>query len=141
MSETYPTVIPMIAYENGPAAMDWLARAFGFQERTRMLAQDGRLSHGEMQAGDGLIMLATPSPHYHGPKHHREECEAARAWSEVPYIVDGVLVYVDDAEKHFERAQAAGARILSPLEDGVEGKRYRAEDLEGHRWMFMQRRP
>lgn len=141
MSETYPTVIPMIAYENGPAAMDWLARAFGFQERTRMLAQDGRLSHGEMQAGDGLIMLATPSPHYHGPKHHREECEAARAWSEVPYIVDGVLVYVDDAEKHFERAQAAGARILSPLEDGVEGKRYRAEDLEGHRWMFLQRRP
>lgn len=141
MSETYPTVIPMIAYENGPAAMDWLARAFGFRERTRMLAKDGRLSHGEMQAGDGLIMLATPSPHYHGPKHHREECEAARAWSEVPYIVDGVLVYVDDAEKHFERAQAAGARILSPLEDGVEGKRYRAEDLEGHRWMFMQRRP
>lgn len=141
MSETYPTVIPMIAYENGPAAMDWLARAFGFRERTRMLAQDGRLSHGEMQAGDGLIMLATPSPHYHGPKHHREECEAARAWSEVPYIVDGVLVYVDDAEKHFERAQAAGARILSPLEDGVEGKRYRAEDLEGHRWMFLQRRP
>ena len=141
MSETYPTVIPMIAYENGPAAMDWLARAFGFRERTRMLAKDGRLSHGEMQAGDGLIMLATPSPHYHGPKHHREECEAARAWSEVPYIVDGVLVYVNDAEKHFERAQAAGARILSPLEDGVEGKRYRAEDLEGHRWMFMQRRP
>lgn len=141
MSETYPTVIPMIAYENGPAAMDWLARAFGFRERTRMLAKDGRLSHGEMQAGDGLIMLATPSPHYHGPKHHREECEAARAWSEVPYIVDGVLVYVDDAEKHFERAQAAGARILSPLEDGVEGKRYRAEDLEGHRWMFLQRRP
>lgn len=141
MSETYPTVIPMIAYENGPAAMDWLARAFGFRERTRMLAKDGRLSHGEMQAGDGLIMVATPSPHYHGPKHHREECEAARAWSEVPYIVDGVLVYVDDAEKHFERAQAAGARILSPLEDGVEGKRYRAEDLEGHRWMFLQRRP
>ena len=135
----YPAVIPMIAYENGPAAMDWLTRAFGFRERARMLGQGGRLSHGEMQAGDGMIMLATPSPHYHGPKRHREECEAAGRWSEVPYIIDGVLVYVDDIDRHFERAKAAGATILSPLEQSGEGKRYRAEDLEGHRWMFIQR--
>jgi uncharacterized glyoxalase superfamily protein PhnB len=57
----------------------------------------------------------------------------------VPYIIDGVLVYVDDIDAHFERAKAAGAAILSPVEQGQEGKRYRAEDLEGHRWMFMQR--
>ena len=138
MSE-YPAVIPMIAYEDGPAAMDWLARAFGFRERARMTAPDGRLTHGEMDTGGGLIMLATPSPHYHGPKRHREECEAARRWSEVSYIVDGVLVYVDDVTAHFERASAAGATILSPLEEGDVGRRYRVEDLEGHRWMFMER--
>lgn len=119
--------------------MDWLAKAFGFRERARMSAPDGRLSHGEMEAGDGLIMLATPSPHYHGPKRHREESDAARLWSEVPYIIDGVLVYVDDVQAHFERAKAAGATILSPVEEGAEGKRYRVEDLEGHRWMFMER--
>ena len=135
----YPAVIPMIAYENGPAAMDWLARAFGFRERARMLGENGRLSHGEMEAGDGMIMLATPSPHYRGPKHHREECEQAQRWSEVPYIIDGVLVYVDHVDAHFHRAKEAGARILSPVEQGQEGKRYRVEDIEGHRWMFMQR--
>jgi uncharacterized glyoxalase superfamily protein PhnB len=139
MSDQYPAVIPMIAYENGAAAMDWLARAFGFRERARMLGEGGRLSHGEMEAGDGVIMLATPSPHYRGPKAHREECEAAARWSDVPYIIDGVLVYVDDIETHFERAKSNGATILSPLEQGQEGKRYRAEDVEGHRWMFMQR--
>jgi len=48
-------------------------------------------------------------------------------------------VYVEDVAEHFERAQNAGATILSPLEEGGEGKRYRAEDLEGHRWMFMQK--
>ena len=138
MSDGYPAVIPMLAYEDGPAAMRWLAEAFGFRERTRMLDRDGRLSHGEMEAGKGLIMLATPSPHYHGPKRHREESEDARKWSEVPYIIDGVLVYVDDVAAHFERARAAGATILSPVEEAGEGKRYRAEDLEGHRWMFMQ---
>ena len=56
----------------------------------------------------------------------------------MPYIIDGVLVYVDDVEAHFERARAGGANILSELEVGENGKRYRAEDLEGHRWMFMQ---
>ena len=133
-----PTVIPMLAYENGLAAMDWLAAAFGFRERTRMVEGD-RLTHGEMEAGDGVIMMATPSLDYQGPRHHREECEAARKWSEVPYIVDGLLVYVPDATAHFATAKAAGATILSELEDGEHGKRYRVEDIEGHRWMFMER--
>jgi uncharacterized glyoxalase superfamily protein PhnB len=139
MTDDYPAVIPMVAYEDGVAAMDWLARAFGFRERARMLGENGRLSHGEMQAGEGMIMLATPSPHYHGPKRHREESEEARKWSEVPYIIDGVLVYVDDVDAHFERAREAGATILSEVDSGGPGKRYRAEDLEGHRWMFMER--
>lgn len=133
------SVIPMLAYADGPAAMDWLVRVFGFTERTRMLDAGGRLAHGELAAGDGLIMLATPSPHYEGPKQHREHCERAARWSEVPYIVDGVLVLVDDVAAHFARAQREGARILSGLEAGPPAARYRAEDLEGHRWMFMER--
>jgi len=139
MSDEYPAVIPMVAYEDGAAAMDWLTRAFGFRERARMLGENGRLSHGEMEAGEGMIMLATPSPDYHAPKRHREECNAARKWSEVPFIIDGVLVYVNDVDAHCERARDAGATILSEVESGGPGKRYRVEDLEGHRWMFMER--
>jgi PhnB protein len=132
-------VVPMLAYSDGPAAMDWLAKAFGFVERTRMLTEDGVLSHGEMHAGDGVIMLATPSAAYEGPRHHREHCERAREWSSVPYVIDGVLVYVDDIDAHYDRATRAGATLLSTVEDGYPGRRYRAEDLEGHRWMFLQR--
>lgn len=139
MSDRYPGVIPMIAYENGASAMDWLAAAFGFRERARMLSQEGRLSHGEMDTGGGIIMLATPSTHYRGPKRHREECDLAKSWHDVPYIIDGVLVYVDDVDAHFARAKAAGATILSEVESSQEGKRYRAEDIEGHRWMFIER--
>jgi PhnB protein len=134
-----PDVIPMIAYEDGQAALDWLAKAFGFRERARMTDKGGRLSHGEMQAGTGVIMLASPTPEYRGPAHHRDECERARAWSAVPYIVDGVLVTVDDVEAHWRRAREVGARILTEPESDKYGTRYRAEDLEGHRWMFMQR--
>ncbi len=139
MAANYPDVIPMIAYEDGPKAMDWLSSAFGFKERTRMIDTDGRLSHGEMQAGEGVIMLATPTPDYQAPRHHRESCEPARKWSTVPYIVDGLLVYVDDVDAHFGRAKQNGATILSGVETSQNGKLYRAEDLEGHRWMFMER--
>lgn len=137
--EPQPDVIPMLTYEDGVAAMDWLATAFGFQEVARWLDSEGRLSHGEMTTGSGRIMLATPTPAYQSPKHHREQCTAARAWSQVPWVIDGVLVYVADVAAHFAQAQRAGATILSALEDGFPGRRYRAEDVEGHRWMFMQR--
>jgi uncharacterized glyoxalase superfamily protein PhnB len=134
-----PGVVPMIAYENGVAALEWLSRVFGFREIRRMVGDDGRLSHGEMAAGDGLIMLATPTPDYESPRTHRAHCERTRKWSEVPWVIDGVLVHIPDVAGHFVHARAAGATLLSPLEEGGPGTRYRAEDLEGHRWMFMER--
>jgi PhnB protein len=134
-----PAVIPMLSYEDGIAALKWLTKVFGFRERCRLLAPDGRLSHAEMEAGDGLIMLASPTPDYQCPKRHREVCAQARKWSSVPWIIDGVLVFVDDLDAHFTRAKAAGATILSGIEDGPPGRRYRAEDLEGHRWFFFEK--
>lgn len=132
-------VTPMLAYENGVAALEWLAKAFGFREVNRMTLSDGRLAHGEMDTGDGVIMMATPSPDYEGPARHREHCDAARKWSAVPWVVDGVLVYVDDVQRHYEQAKEEGANILSEPESGSHGTLYRVEDIEGHRWMFMQR--
>ena len=119
--------------------MAWLRKAFGFVETARLTTPEGRLSHGEMKAGDGLIMLASPTPDYHSPKHHREVCEQARQWFTVPWIVDGVLVYVDGLDRHFKQATAAGARILSEIQEGPPGRRYRAENLEGHRWFFFEK--
>jgi uncharacterized glyoxalase superfamily protein PhnB len=137
--EKYPDVIPMIAYEDGVAALEWLAKAFGFRERARQVGADGSLGHGEMQAGEGVIMLATPTADYESPKHHRETCAQTRTWSMVPYIIDGVLVHVDDLDAHYARAKAAGATFLSEIEADSVGRRYRAEDLEGHRWFFFER--
>jgi len=134
-----PSVIPMIAYEDGIGALEWLAKAFGFRESMRLTGPDGTLSHGEMEAGEGVIMLATPTPAYESPKRHREHCERARRWSAVPWIIDGVLVYVDDLDAHYKQAKASGATILSEIEEGPPGRRYRAEDFEGHRWFFFQR--
>ncbi|GAA1767209.1 VOC family protein [Luedemannella helvata] len=111
----------MLAYENGPAAMDWLSKAFGFVERTRMIDDDGVLGHGEMALGDGVVMLATPSPHYQSPKHHRQVCEAAGKWLSTPFVIDGVLLAVDDLDGHYAQATAAGATVLQePTDRGDE---------------------
>jgi uncharacterized glyoxalase superfamily protein PhnB len=115
MPNNLQLVVPMLSYEDGLAALDWLCAVFGFKEKTRMAGPDGRLAHGEVLAGDGLIMLASPTPEYQSPRHHRESCQQARRWLSVPWIIDGVLVYVDDLDSHFERARQAGATSFQRL--------------------------
>jgi PhnB protein len=132
-------VVPMMSYRNGVKTLDWLIEAFAFTEVARMVDDEGRLEHAELEAGSGTIMLATPSLDYEGPSLHRSHCEASARWQEVPYLVDGIVVLVDDVEGHCSRAREHGATILTELESTVHGKRYRAEDPEGHRWMFLER--
>jgi uncharacterized glyoxalase superfamily protein PhnB len=129
----------MLSYEDCSAAADWLTNAFGFREVERYDDADGRVTHVTLTSGDGVVMIGWPGADYQSPKHHRETCDAAAQWSLVPYVVDGVLVSVEDVDAHAERARKAGARILSEPEDQSFGERhYRVEDLEGHRWMFSQ---
>ena len=128
----------MIAYEDAANAMDWLGRAFGFKERRRMTDQQGRVVHGELELSGSVVMVASPTSEYRNPKNHAAACDQARRWSAVPWIIDGVLVLVDDVDAHYQNALAAGATMLSGVEDGGPGRRYRAVDLEGHRWMFLQ---
>jgi len=82
--------------------------------------------------------VAQRSEAYQGPRNHRLSCARAASWYEVSYIINGVLVYVGDVQKHFQHAMDHGAIILSPPEYGAPGTRYRAEDMEGQRWMFLQ---
>jgi uncharacterized glyoxalase superfamily protein PhnB len=134
-------VIPLLTYEDAGRAADWIGKAFGFEETGRWSDDQGRVTHVNMELDGGVVMLGFASPDYQNPKHHAEVCEHARKWSATPYVVDGVLVNVDDIAAHFERAKGAGAKILSELEDnpGVGQRQYRAEDVEGHRWMFAER--
>ena len=84
-------------------------------------------------------MIGWPGPDYEGPARHAESCEGARKWLDVPWVVDGVLVYVDDVDAHRERADGAGAHIVRGPEEVPVGRLYTAADPWGHRWMFMQR--
>jgi uncharacterized glyoxalase superfamily protein PhnB len=121
-----PRVTPYLYYEDVPAALEWLARAFGFHESLRLHGPDGKVSHAEMRVADGLVMMGCPAPQYRNPKH-------------VGHVTQALHIYVDDVDAHYERAKKAGAKILASPEDQFYGdRRYAAEDPEGHHWYFAQ---
>jgi uncharacterized glyoxalase superfamily protein PhnB len=123
----YPSVAPYLLYEDPAAALDWLARAFGFRERFRNVGADGWIDHAEMEVGGGgLIMLAKPSADYRSPR----SLGAATSL---------VHVYVDDAQVRFERAKDAGATVRDePTEKPYGTIQFCVADPEGHLWLFSQ---
>jgi uncharacterized glyoxalase superfamily protein PhnB len=55
-----------------------------------------------------------------------------------------IYMFIPDADiaDHFERARAAGAEIVMPLErKDYGGSGYTARDLDGHYWSFGSYRP
>jgi uncharacterized glyoxalase superfamily protein PhnB len=134
---TTPQVVPMISYEDCAAAADWLVKAFGFEEVERY--GENEVTHVTLRLDrGGLVYVGKPGDTYINPKRLREQSDEAARMYDVPWVVDGVCVEVDDLDAHLERARAAGVRVLSGPEDGPVGRLYRAEDPEGHRWMFAQ---
>jgi len=124
--ENMPRITPYLFYEDVARALGWLTEAFGFRERLRMPGPDGIIGHAEMELADGVIMLGRPGPDYRNPKR-------------LGGVTQNVYVYVDDVDKHFERARRAGAAILAEPEDQFYGdRRYGALDPEGHQWYFAQ---
>ena len=44
-------IVPMLAYADAPAALEFLCRAFGFEQRFRMDMPDGTIGHAELALG------------------------------------------------------------------------------------------
>ncbi|MGO8956611.1 MAG: VOC family protein [Streptosporangiaceae bacterium] len=127
-----PTFTVAAFYRNPKAALEWLARAFGFEVTMAIEdpEDDPRNCHYEMAIeGRGRIMIGG---------------EWAD-WTRSPASIGGVntqSTHVDlahELDAHCERARAAGGAIVAEPEDQFYGDRtYRAVDLEGHVWTFSQ---
>jgi PhnB protein len=119
-----PRITPYLLYEDVAGALKWLGDAFGLRERMRMPGPDGKIGHAEMELADAVVMMGCPGPTYRNPKR-------------VGHVTQELYVYVDDVDKHFQRAKGAGATILEEPADQFYGdRRYRAVDPEGHHWSF-----
>jgi uncharacterized glyoxalase superfamily protein PhnB len=119
-------IIPYLAYDDAPSAIDFLCKAFGFEERYRLKMDDGRIGHCEVTLLGNTLMLASAFPDF--------GLVSPRALEALPCQI---MVVVDDVDAHHERARKAGATIAAAPADQPHGNRiYRAVDPEGHRWIF-----
>jgi PhnB protein len=119
-------VIPMLVYRDAPAAIEFLCKAFGFEEQYRLNMDDGRVGHAELGYGDNRVMLASVYAEL-----------GFASLLDLPGAHSSVLCYVDDVDAHYRRAVAAGATVIGEPTDQPYGDRsYRALDPEGGRWVF-----
>ena len=112
-----------IADKRASEAIDFYIKAFGATEIMRMPADDGvRLMYAHLTINGGSLMMHDEFPEY-------VENESGPP--------DGVTLHlsVDDADVWFNRAVAAGASIVMPLDNMFWGDRYaQVKDPFGHQW-------
>lgn len=127
----YGDVYPALTYDDAPAAIEWLCRAFGFTRRFVVPGPGNRVEHSELSLGDAVVMVSSPKP------------EMKRiSPRQLPGLPQALSVYVRDPDAHHARARAAGAVIVRDLRTEEYGARgYMAEDPEGHHWYFGDYRP
>ena len=119
-------IFPMLAYNDAPAALDFLCSAFGFTERERMQMPDGTIGHAEIVLHGNVVMLATTWKN-----------GGLASPRDIPGVPSQLMCDVDDVDAHYRRAREAGAIVIDEPEDQPYGMRmYRAMDPEGHRWLF-----
>jgi uncharacterized glyoxalase superfamily protein PhnB len=128
-----PNIFPALHYRDPDAALEWLKRAFGFEEKAVYRGDDGRIHHAELRLGDGLIMFGGTPADAPGPR--APGADAPEPNEHQPPVT--IYAVVTDPDAHYHRSKAAGAEIVRELVDQPYGSReYGARDLEGNAWSF-----
>ncbi|MEM4391864.1 MAG: VOC family protein [Candidatus Nitrosotenuis sp.] len=123
--EGYNTITVSLAVKNASDAIEFYKKAFGAQELSRFLMPDEKtIMHAQIKIGNSILMLADEMPNM--------GCLS-------PQTLGGtamsLFMYVEDADKTFAQAVAAGAQPLMPMMDAFWGDRFGSiQDPFGHIW-------
>jgi len=120
----FHTVTPSFTVRNCAEAIEFYKKALGAQERMRMVAPDGKITHAELLIGDSVVFLNDEIPGM--------GCKA-------PQSLDGTsgsfYLYVEDVDKAYQRAIDAGGKSTMPVTDMFWGDRFGGfVDPYGHNW-------
>ena len=137
----WPRIASAVFYREPRSAIDFLRDAFGFEVDLLVEGEDGAVHHSQLNLGGGIVMVSGER----APEDARGGSERRSPESVGRTNTQSMMVFVDDADAHCERARAAGAVIAQEPKttDYGEGywvdRSYQAVDLEGHSWWFTQR--
>lgn len=110
------------------AAARWYCDVFGAEERSRITLPDGRLIDVHLALGSTEIVLADEFP---------EHGALAPMAGAVPSAV--FYLHLDNVDMIWNRAVAAGAEVVRPLQDAFWGEREgQITDPYGYRWGLTQ---
>jgi PhnB protein len=120
----YHTLTPYLVVRGAAAAIDFYRKALGAEELFRIEMDGGKLGHAELRIGDSIVMLAD--------EHPEMGFKAPQAYGGTPV---SFMLYVEDVDARVERAVAAGAKLLRPVQDQFYGDRTgTVVDPFGHVW-------
>jgi len=121
--EGYHSVTPYLTINGAAQALEFYKTAFGATELFRMEHGD-KIGHAEIKIGDSPIMLADEFPEM------GNRSPVSLGGSSV-----GIMIYVDDVDKIYNQAIAAGGKEVKPLQDQFYGDRSGTlTDPFGHIW-------
>ena len=122
-------VITGIRYRDCNRMIEWLKQAFDFTEHAVYRGDDGVVHHAELTLGNGMIMLGTVglNPATAGWYVQPDETEN--------HVTSSIYLIVKDCAAAWEKANAAGAAVLMPLETkDYGGSGFSVRDPEGQIW-------
>ena len=112
----FHTITPNIVVDNAEQAVVFLKKAFGAVENYRLTMSNGKIAHCELKLGDSALNLG----------------ESMEGWPAHGLIAQ---IYVEDSDELFNRAVAAGAKVIMPMTDMFFGSREgRIADPFGNVW-------
>ena len=128
--ENYSPLILTFRYQNAPAAIDWLCKAFGFRKRVVFEETPGIIANAQLTFGNAMIMVSTARKSAFD-EIIRLPRELNDYNAQTPYLI------VEAIDEHYRRALAEGAEMLIDIQDEDFGSRgYTCRDPEGYIWNF-----
>ncbi|WP_295136691.1 VOC family protein [uncultured Reyranella sp.] len=121
-----PTLRAHMTVHDAKAAIDFYAKAFGAVELFRLVEPAGRVGHAEIRIGDSVLMMNDEYPDFGA------QSPGAIGGSPVAFHIA-----VSDADKAVEKAVAAGATLVRPVQDQFYGDRSGMVACPfGYRWFL-----
>jgi PhnB protein len=112
----FTTVTPHLSVKDAQGALAFYKKAFGAKVLGKIMAPDGKVMHADLMIGDAHVFVSDPmmSPEPLSASMH---------------------LYVENADKAWKKAVAAGAQVVMPLENAFWGDRYGVlKDPFGQQW-------
>ena len=120
------TITPHLTVKGAAQAIEFYKKAFGAIEKSRFAGPNGLIMHASLKIGDSSFFLADEMP-------GMEDGSVSPTQLGKTTVV--LNLYVEDCDKLYKQAVAAGAKSTMPLSDQFWGDRYgHVKDPFGHVW-------